>query len=53
VGGKVIVISGHTASRTPDWPKYHAAFHISAPDLAKLAAQTNVKGEPAEQVIRP
>jgi ribonuclease Z len=25
--------------RTPDWQRYHAAFHTSGPDLGKLAAQ--------------
>ena len=26
-------------ARTPDWQRYHAAFHISAVDLGKLAAR--------------
>ncbi|MBV8821143.1 MAG: MBL fold metallo-hydrolase [Acidobacteriaceae bacterium] len=25
--------------RTPDWQRYHAAFHTSGPDLGRLAAQ--------------
>jgi ribonuclease BN (tRNA processing enzyme) len=31
------------AKRTPDWQKYHAAFHTSGPDLGKLAAQVHPK----------
>src|SRR6202043_3972753 len=31
------------AKRTPDWQKYHAAFHTSGADLGKLAAQVNPK----------
>lgn len=29
--------------RTPDWKRYHAAFHTSAPDLGRLAAQVRPK----------
>jgi ribonuclease BN (tRNA processing enzyme) len=48
--------------RTPDWQRYHAAFHTSAVDLGKLAAQVGPKklvlyhglpmGQPADEVIR-
>jgi len=48
-------------SRTPEWQRYHAAFHISAPDLGKLAARVNPKklvlyhelpmGQPPEEVL--
>jgi ribonuclease BN (tRNA processing enzyme) len=48
--------------RTPDWQKYHAAYHTSAPDLGKLAARVKPKklvlyhefpmGEPPDQAIR-
>jgi ribonuclease BN (tRNA processing enzyme) len=48
--------------RTPDWQKYHAAYHTSAPDLGKLAARIQPKklvlyhelpmGQPPEQAIR-
>jgi ribonuclease Z len=31
------------AKRTPDWRKYHAAFHTSGTDLGKLAAQVHPK----------
>jgi ribonuclease Z len=27
------------AARTPDWQRYHAAFHTSAPDVGRVAAQ--------------
>ncbi len=29
--------------RTPDWRRYHAAFHTSGPDLGKLAARVQPK----------
>jgi ribonuclease BN (tRNA processing enzyme) len=31
------------AKRTPDWRKYHAAFHTSGEDLGKLAAEVHPK----------
>jgi ribonuclease BN (tRNA processing enzyme) len=31
------------AKRTPDWQKYHAAFHTSGADLGKLAAEAKPK----------
>lgn len=47
-------------NRTPDWQKYHAAFHTTGADVGKLAAKAGVKklvlyhqlpmGETAEQV---
>jgi ribonuclease BN (tRNA processing enzyme) len=47
--------------RTPDWQKYHAAFHTSAPDLGRLAAKVQPKklvlyhhlpmGQSPEQVL--
>jgi ribonuclease Z len=49
-------------ARTPDWRRYHAAYHTSAPDLGKLAAAAQPKklvlyhelpmGQPPEQVLR-
>jgi ribonuclease Z len=49
-------------ARTPDWQRYHAAYHTSAIDLGKLAAAAKPKklvlyhelpmGQPPEQVIR-
>jgi len=49
------------AKRTPDWRKYHSAFHTSGADLGKLAAEVNPKklilyhqlpmGESPEEVI--
>jgi ribonuclease Z len=48
--------------RTPDWQRYHAAFHTSAMDLGRLAARVGPKklvlyhglpmGQPAEEVLR-
>ena len=48
--------------RTPDWQRYHAAFHTSAVDLGRLAAQVRPKklvlyhglpmGQPADEVLR-
>jgi ribonuclease Z len=48
--------------RTPEWQRYHAAFHTSAVDLGKLAARVAPKklvlyhglpmGQPAEEVLR-
>jgi ribonuclease Z len=48
--------------RTPDWQRYHAAFHTSAVDLGRLAARVGPKklvlyhglpmGQPAEEVLR-
>jgi ribonuclease BN (tRNA processing enzyme) len=47
--------------RTPDWRRYHAAFHTSGPDVGKLAALVGPKklvlyhqlpmGETAEEVL--
>ena len=31
------------AQRTPDWQRYHAAFHTSGIDLGKLAAEAKPK----------
>ena len=49
------------AKRTPDWRKYHSAFHTSGVDLGKLAAEVKPKklvlyhqlpmGETADEVI--
>jgi len=49
-------------ARTPDWQRYHAAYHTSAPDLGKLAAAAQPKklvlyhelpmGQPPERVLR-
>jgi ribonuclease BN (tRNA processing enzyme) len=49
------------AKRTPDWRKYHAAFHTSGADLGRLAAEVKPKrlvlyhqlpmGETAEEVV--
>jgi ribonuclease BN (tRNA processing enzyme) len=48
--------------RTPDWKAYHAAFHTSATDVGKVAAQVNPKklvlyhqlpmGQTPEQILR-
>jgi ribonuclease Z len=48
--------------RTPDWQRYHAAYHTSAPDLGKLAAAAQPKklvlyhelpmGQPPDEVLR-
>ena len=48
-------------ARTPDWQRYHAAYHTSAPDLGKLAAAAQPKklvlyhelpmGQPPEEVL--
>ena len=50
------------ANRTPDWQKYHTAFHTSAVDLGKLAAEAKPKklvlyhelpmGQTQEEVLR-
>jgi len=47
--------------RTPDWQKYHASFHTSAPDVGRVATKSGAKklvlyhhlpmGEPESQVI--
>ncbi|MGO9257491.1 MAG: MBL fold metallo-hydrolase [Bryobacteraceae bacterium] len=47
--------------RTPEWQRYHAAFHTSAPDVGRIAAQAQPKklvlyhllpmGESAEEVV--
>jgi ribonuclease Z len=29
--------------RTPEWQRYHAAFHTSAPDVGRIAAEAQVK----------
>ena len=31
------------ASRPPDWQRYHRAFHTSAPDVGRVAAQVRPK----------
>jgi ribonuclease Z len=48
-------------ARTPDWQRYHATFHTSAPDLGKLAARIQPgklvlyhqlpMGQPADEVV--
>ena len=48
-------------TRTPDWQRYHAAFHTSGPDLGRVAAQVKPRklvlyhllpmGQPPEQVL--
>jgi ribonuclease BN (tRNA processing enzyme) len=48
--------------RTPEWQRYHAAFHTSAPDLGRIAAKVRPRklvlyhqlpmGEPPEQILR-
>jgi ribonuclease Z len=48
--------------RTPDWQRYHAAFHTSAVDLGRIAAQVAPKklvlyhglpmGQPVEEALR-
>ncbi len=48
-------------ARTPEWQRYHAAFHISAPDLGRLAARVMPKklvlyhelpmGRPPDEVL--
>jgi ribonuclease BN (tRNA processing enzyme) len=48
-------------ARTPDWQKYHAAFHTSGPDVGRVAAQVKPRklvlyhllpmGQSAEQVL--
>ena len=48
--------------RAPEWRRYHAAYHTSAPDLGKLAARLKPgklvlyhqlpMGQPPEQVLR-
>jgi ribonuclease Z len=50
------------ARRTPDWKRYHAAFHTSGPDVGRVAAQVRPRklvlyhllpmGETPEQVLR-
>jgi ribonuclease Z len=47
--------------RTPEWQKYHAAFHTSAPDLGRIAAAVKPKklvlyhvlemGESADEIV--
>jgi ribonuclease Z len=47
--------------RTPDWRKYHAAYHTSAPDVGRVAAQVRPRklvlyhllpmGESSEEVL--
>jgi ribonuclease Z len=47
--------------RTPEWQKYHAAFHTSAPDLGRIAAAVKPKklvlyhvlemGETADEIV--
>jgi ribonuclease Z len=48
-------------ARTPDWQRYHAAFHTSGPDVGRVAAQIQPRklvlyhllpmGQPPEQVL--
>ncbi|MGD0776565.1 MAG: MBL fold metallo-hydrolase [Candidatus Solibacter sp.] len=48
-------------ARTPEWRRYHAAYHTSAPDVGKVAAQVRPKklvlyhllpmGQTAEEVL--
>jgi ribonuclease Z len=48
-------------ARTPEWRKYHAAYHTSAPDVGRVAAQVRPKklvlyhllpmGQTAEEVL--
>lgn len=48
-------------ARTPDWQRYHAAFHTSGPDVGRVAAQVKPRklvlyhllpmGQPPEQVL--
>jgi ribonuclease Z len=48
-------------ARTPDWKKYHAAYHTSAPDVGRVAAQVRPRklvlyhllpmGQPPEEVL--
>jgi ribonuclease BN (tRNA processing enzyme) len=48
--------------RTPEWQRYHAAFHTSAPDVGRIAAKVRPRklvlthllpmGESPEQVLR-
>jgi ribonuclease BN (tRNA processing enzyme) len=50
------------AKRPPEWQKYHAAFHTSAGDLGRIAAEAKPKvlvlyhvlmwGDPEEQLLR-
>jgi ribonuclease BN (tRNA processing enzyme) len=49
------------ANRTPDWQRYHTAYHTSGVDLGRLAAEANPKklvlyhqlpmGQTAEEVL--
>ena len=48
-------------ARTPDWQKYHAAYHTSGPDLGRIAAQVQPRklvlyhllpmGQPPDQIL--
>jgi ribonuclease Z len=48
-------------ARTPEWRKYHAAYHTSAPDLGRIAAQVRPRklvlyhllpmGQPPDEVL--
>jgi ribonuclease BN (tRNA processing enzyme) len=49
------------ANRTPDWQRYHAAYHTSAPDVGRVAAAVRPRklvlyhqlpmGETPEEVV--
>ena len=49
------------ANRTPDWQRYHSAYHTSAPDVGRVAAEVKPKklvlyhllpmGQSAEEVV--
>jgi ribonuclease Z len=49
------------ANRTPDWQRYHSAYHTSAPDVGRIAAEVQPKtlvlyhllpmGEKPEEVV--
>jgi len=49
------------AARTPDWQRYHSAYHTSAPDVGRVAAAVQPKklvlyhllpmGQPQEEVV--
>ena len=49
-------------TRAPPWQKYHAAFHTSSSDVARIACEAKPKllvlhhlvlsGQPPEQVLR-
>jgi ribonuclease Z len=49
------------ANRTPDWQRYHSAYHTSAPDVGRVAAEVRPRklvlyhqlpmGETPEEVL--